>query len=403
MSPRPIVIVGAGLAGANAAEALRRQGFEDAIILIDRDLDVPYDRPPLSKEFLTADHEPVVRLWDDDQLTRLSVKLELGTTVSSVDVARKRVVTTDGRQWHYWKLLLATGSEARRLDTIKGAHLGNVYYLRTLQDARQLKRAIQDVERVVVIGAGFIGAEVAASLRQIGKSVVVVEILPRPFERLWGTEAAEYLIWLHQQHGIEWRLGQKVLEFWGESRVTHVKTSDTVIECDAVIIGTGAVPAAPVAPGHFEKGYVVNEFGQTNIPDVYAAGDCTTWPYHGHAIHVEHWDHAKNHGRMAAENMIGSTPRPYRNVPYFWSDQYDTRLQYLGYAPEWDFEVIRGEPQGGAGAIFYVKEGRVMAGLFINQSKGILAARRIIDRQAVVPPERLGDPSIPLNEVTCEK
>lgn len=397
----PVMIIGAGIAGVHAAESLRKEGHQGRIVLIDRDTEMPYDRPPLSKEFMSGDESSIL-LRDSSLYKQLDIELMLGVEVTSIDPAEKKVETKNGQQLSWEKLMFTTGSKLRKL-TIEGDNLEGIFYLRTLADAKRMKKHLENVEKAVIIGAGFIGAELASSLKQLGIDVTIVELAPYPMENIVGRKMSEYFLNLHRSHGVEVITEDSVTQFCGNDTVEEAVTSGgRRIPCQAVIIGVGVMPNTVISHPQLqvERGYIVNEYGETSIPDIYAAGDCTSWPYHGTSIHVEHWDHAVNHGKTIAKNMIQSRSAPYVYTPYFWSDQYGRRFQYFGHAKEWSDTVLRGSMADGEFTVFYLDDQQVVKAAFIaNQPKNALSVRRMIKAQKPVDPGALIDDNVSLKKI----
>ncbi len=373
------VIIGAGIAGVHAAESLRKEGYQGRIVLMDCDKEMPYDRPPLSKEWITGETDKAsMLLRDPGTYERLDIDLKLGMEVVAIDPVRKTIDTKDGSSYEWDKLLLATGSKLRTL-SITGDDLQGIFYLRTMADAIAMKQHMQHVKEVVIIGAGFIGAELASSLKQLGMNVTIVERSSYPMEAIIGREVSEYLLDMHRRNGVEVITGDSITQFNGETTVEEAVTAGgRRIPCQAVMIGVGVTPNTTLSHPQLqaEGGYVVNEYGETSIPDIYAAGDCTVWPYNGVPIHVEHWDHAVNHAKIVAQNMIHSQSAPYSYTPYFWSDQHGSRFQYFGHATQWSKTVLRGSIDSNAFTYLYLDDQNIAQAAFLaNQPKKRLARK----------------------------
>src|SRR5262249_20098614 len=331
------VIVGASLAGAKAAETLRAAGFDGRVVLVGEEPDRPYERPALSKTFLRAEssaddafvHAPA--FYSDSD-----IELRLDTVVDLIDVRERAVRFDDGVELQYDAVLLATGSRPRRL-RIPGAELPGIHYLRTLRDAQTLRDAVRGATRVAVIGAGWIGSEVAASIRQLGVDVAIVDPAPLPLLKVLGREVGMVYRDLHAEHGVELHLGTGVDSFVGDRAVEGVRASDgSVISADLAVVGIGAEPRLDLAHAaglDIEGGIAVDAYLESSVPGVFAAGDvAAAWhPSLGRRIRVEHWANALNQGVGAAKNMLGAAV-PYQRVPYFFSDQYDLGMEYTGYA-----------------------------------------------------------------------
>jgi 3-phenylpropionate/trans-cinnamate dioxygenase ferredoxin reductase subunit len=398
MAPRStVVIVGANLAGGRAAEALRKEGFDGRIFLVGEEPHPPYERPPLSKEYLRGEmprEELFVQpesFWAEQE-----IELLMGVRAVSLDLAHKRVELSSGERLSFDKLLLATGGRVRRLE-VPGADLEGIHYLRTVDDSEALARELRPGRRLAIVGAGFIGSEVAASAREKGLEVTMIEVLPLPLQKALGPEVGRIYADIHRQHGVELVLGEGVERFEGDSRLQAVVTSTgRRIECDLALVGVGIVPATELAEAvglTVDNGIVVNEFCQTSHPDVYAAGDVANFysPVLGRRLRVEHWHNAQNQGMAAARSMLRG--EPYAEVPWFWSDQYDLNMQYVGFADAWDRLVFRGDVEARRFTAFYLRQGRLQAALAINRPRDIRAARELIQARAALDPERLADES----------
>ncbi|MFD1065446.1 NAD(P)/FAD-dependent oxidoreductase [Oceanobacillus locisalsi] len=397
-----IVIVGAGIAGTHAAEALRIEGHEGRIVLIDRDTQLPYDRPPLSKEYMLGESsETDITLQTHENLTELRIDLKLGVDIVSIDSEKQTAVLSDGETVKWDKLLLTTGSSLRELP-IKGSDLEGIHYLKTLSDAKAIRRKLDDIQQVAIVGAGFIGAELASSFKKLGKEVTLLERAPLPLAHILGDEMGEYFLQMHQSEGVDAIMEDSVVQFNGDTHVEEVLTEEgRTIPCQAVIVGVGVIPNTALLNKELQidRGYIVNEFGETSLPNVYAAGDCAMWPFLGNNIHIEHWDHAINHGKNVAKNMLGGEQTSYKTVPYFWSDQYDYRLQYFGHTKNWETTVLRGNKEDKEFSYFYLNKSNVIeAALLVNQPKNALPVRRLINQQHPVVPELLPNTDIKLKE-----
>ena len=401
------VIVGANIAGGSAAETLRKEGFEGRVILIGQEPDRPYDRPPLSKEYLRGEKgqeklffKPVSFYQEQE------IDLHLGTRATGLDPTEHTLTLATGETLKYDKLLLATGSRVRRLD-LPGIQLEGVYYLRTLGDSQRLADAINQSQKAVIVGAGFIGSEVAASCRMKGIDVTVLEVEPVPLRLALGDELGRVYADIHRGHGVELRLGEGIKEIQGSGRVERVITSTgSAIDCDLVAIGVGIVPETGLVEGTeiaVDNGVVVDEFCRTNLPGIYAAGDVANWwhPALKRRLRVEHWDNALNQGAAAAHNMLGQE-EPYSPVLYFWSDQYDLNLQYVGYATKWDRIVYRGDPKEQNFSAFFMEDGAMVAALAVNRFRDVNPARALIRDKRRVDEKQLADESVNLKTLVAE-
>jgi 3-phenylpropionate/trans-cinnamate dioxygenase ferredoxin reductase subunit len=392
------VIIGASLAGAKAAETLREQGFAGRVVLVGDDAERPYERPPLTKDYL-RDESPREKAYVHSESFYAEHDIELlsGTAATALDPARKRVTLDGGQELGYDRLLLSTGAQPRRI-SIPGAELGGVYYLRTLADCDALRARLETAAAVVVIGAGWIGSEFAASARQRGSEVTIVEPASVPLERALGPEVGGVYRDLHRDHGVALLLGSGVAAFEGDEMVRRVRTDDgRSLDCDYVVVGIGAVPDSRLAQGaglSVDDGVVVDERLASSAPDVYAAGDvASAWhPFYGRHVRVEHWSNALNQGPAAARAMLGQEVS-YQRIPYFFSDQYDVGMEYSGLATDWDQVVFRGDPASREFVAFWLQEQRVVAGMNVNvwdvneHVQALIRSRRAVATAALVDPE----------------
>jgi 3-phenylpropionate/trans-cinnamate dioxygenase ferredoxin reductase component len=401
------VIVGGGLAGAKAAEALREEGYEGRVVLLAAEDEQPYERPPLSKDYLRGESErESARVHPSGFYEEHDIELRTGATAERIDTAGRAVTLADGERLRYDRLLLATGSEPRRLRVL-GAELPGVLYLRDLADADVLASRLNAGDRMVVIGAGWIGAEVAASARQNGLEVAMVEMANTPLERVLGPEVGEIYAELHRDHGVDLRTGVSLESFEGGSRgVERVRLADgSALDCDLVVVGVGATPRTALAEQAgiaADNGILVNDRLETSEPGVFAAGDVANaiHPFYRRLIRVEHWANALNQPATAARAMLGKDAS-YELLPYFFSDQYDVGMEYSGYAGEWDEVVLRGDPAKRELIAFWLRAGRVVAGMNMNVWDVTEPIKALIHSRQVVPVERLRDPGVPLEELVA--
>jgi len=399
------VIVGASLAGAKAAETLRKEGFAGRVTLIGDELHRPYERPPLSKGYLlgSAERESVFvhpATWYAEH----DVDLRLGTRATAVDARGHEVHLADGDPLRYAALLLATGSEPVRL-TIPGADLDGVRYLRRLEDSEALKAAFAEVGRVVVIGGGWIGLEVAAAARTAGLAVTVLEAAALPLLRVLGPEVARVFADLHREHGVDLRCGVHVERILGAGgRVTGVELGGgEVVGADLVVVGVGIRPNTALAQGAglaVENGVLVDAHLRTSDPDVYAAGDVANafHPFLERRLRVEHWANAMRQGPVAARSMLGQDAT-YARLPYFFTDQYDLGMEYNGYAGAEDRVVLRGDVAGREFIAFWLADGRVLAGMGVNIWDTTADVTKLITSRREVDLGRLANPDVPLRDV----
>jgi 3-phenylpropionate/trans-cinnamate dioxygenase ferredoxin reductase subunit len=399
------VVIGAGLAGGRAVETLRQEGFDGRIILVGAEKDRPYERPPLSKTVLlgTTPAEKAF-LRPHDYYVEQNIELRLGTSAMRLASEERLVELSDGTRLPYDKLLIANGVKVRRLTT-PGIDLTGVYYLRTIDDARAIRDAAASARRVVVIGAGFIGAEVAAVCRVRGIEVTVLEVLPVPLQRALGDEVGLIYAEIHREHGVDLRLGVGVAAFQGDGRLERIVTSTgDVVDCEVAVVGVGVEPDVAWLEGSgltIANGIVVDEFSRTNLPDIFAAGDVASWWHPGleEWLRVEHYENAQNQGVAAAKSMLGIL-EPYAPVNFFWSDQYDLTLQYVGHATGQDVVVFRGDVANRKFLAFYLRDGKIHAALGINRFRDVNAARKLIRDRVPVTAAQLADEGVDLRSLS---
>jgi NADPH-dependent 2,4-dienoyl-CoA reductase/sulfur reductase-like enzyme len=386
MSTEPhLVVVGASLAGLRAVESARRGGFGGAITLLGAEQHAPYDRPPLSKDFLTSEHPPTATVLREEAMLRdeLGVDLRLGTTATGLDIDGRKVVTEDGTVG-YTALVIATGATPR---TLPGAdNLGGVHVLRTLDDARQIRTALDSGARTVVVGAGFIGSEIAASARARGVEVTVVEALPTPLARPVGEEMGKVLASLHERHGTRLRVGVGVDGLEGDGRVRAVRLADgTTIDAELVVVGIGVAPNTGWLDGSgltIDNGVVCDEYLCAGPDGVYAAGDLANWvnPTFGTRMRLEHWTIAAEQGGHAGRNAADPTAAtPFETVPYFWSDWYGKRIQFVGVAADAEeIRTVAGDLDGDTFVTLYRRGDRLVGALALEQRSQIMKYRAML-------------------------
>lgn len=365
MSATRIVIVGAGLAGVSAAFALREAGFGGSITLVGEEMHPPYHRPSLSKEYLRGEEGPAdLFVKPPAAYAQRGIVWRSGEQVVAVDAAGRTVLLGSGAALPYDRLLVATGGRPRALD-VPGVELPGVLQLRTIDDADRIAAAATPGCRAVVVGMGFIGSEVAASLRQRGAEVTAIEASQAPLGAVLGPEVGAVIADLHRERGVELLLGESVAAFEGSRRLERVRTAGgRAVACDVAVVGigmepeTGLLAAAGAATG---RGVLVDALCRTSLPAIYAAGDVTDTehPVFGRS-HVEHWNNARQQGEAAARSMLGQG-RPYAYVHSFWSDQYDHSLEYVGFASGWDSLIFRGRPTSHRFLGFYLRQERLLA------------------------------------------
>lgn len=400
MSDRGIVVIGAGQAGGWAAKTLRDEGFEGRIVVVGEEPYPPYERPPLSKEVLLG-KEPAesCHLWPKGSFDEWGVELRTGVAATGIDRTAKTVSLGGGESLAYDKLLIATGGRVRELP-LAGATLDGVHYLRGIDDSAAIRADLGEGARLVVIGGGWIGLEVAAAARMLGAEVAVVEALDMLCARALTPEIAAYLLNVHRGRGVDVRLGATVEALTGERRVTGVRLAGETLAATAVVIGIGIVPNVELAEAaglEVDNGIRVDALCRTSDPDIFAAGDVTNHPNGllGRNIRLESWENAQNQGIAAARAMLGGET-PYCEIPWFWSDQYDVNIQLVGLPDGFDETVTRGERAGGSFVEFYLKGGRIDGAAAINSPRDIRFARRLMQAEKIVDPEALADPAVKL-------
>lgn len=403
-----VLIVGGGHGGAQAAVALRQRKFAGTIAIVGDEPELPYERPPLSKDYLSREKEferILIRpatFWADKQVDML-----LGRRVVSVDPAAHQVTTDDGATIGYGTLVWATGGSPRRL-TVDGHDLVGVHAVRTRADVDKLMGELEATRRVVVIGGGYIGLEAAAVLAKLGKQVTVLEALPRVLARVAGEPLSRFYEAEHRAHGVEVRLGAMVAGLEErDGAVSGVKLADgETLPCEMVIVGIGIIPAVEpliVAGAAGGNGVDVDAHCRTSLPDVYAIGDCAAHESgfaDGARIRLESVQNANDQAMTMAKSVTGE-PQVYDAVPWFWSNQYDLRLQTVGLSTGHDDVVVRGDIAARSFSIVYLKAGRVIALDCVNATKDYVQGRALVLNRAVIVPERLADASVPLKEISA--
>lgn len=399
-----VAIVGAGLAAARAAEGLRKEGYEGSITILGDEPERPYLRPPLSKEYLRGEGDrEQVYVHPAAFYAEQRIELRLATTVRAIEPASREVLLDGEEHVPFDRLLIATGARPRTL-TVPGAELPGVMTLRTMVDADAIRGAANDAERVVVVGAGWIGSEVAASLRTLGRTVVLIAPEAAPLERVLGTEIAGVYRDLHVEHGIKWRPGSTVQRIIGTDRVEGIETSaGERISAELVVAGIGVQPRTELAVSAglaVGDGIEVSDTLETSVPGIFAAGDvASAWhPFYERRLRTEHWANAKFQGSAAGRSMLGGTA-PYDRIPYFYSDQYDLGMEYTGWASPSDRLVVRGSLADREFVAFWLADDRVVAGMNANVWDVAKPIERLIRSRAVVDPGALADPSVAIDEL----
>lgn len=391
---RRVAVVGSGVAGGTAVRVLRDEGFDGELVLIGDEALPPYERPPLSKHVLRGE-----RMVDDcvlhpiEWFVERSVDLRVSSPAAELD-PRGEVVLQDGGRVAFDACLLATGARPRRI-AVPGAGLNGVMYLRTAEDASALARLLVARPRIVVVGAGFIGLEVAASARSVGCDVTVLEIAPVPLAHVLGTEVGRSVARLHEEHGVRFRFGEGISAVHGAGRAEEAETTAGArLPCDLVVVGVGVAPNDELAARaglECRDGVVVDGLCRTSAPGVFAAGDVARWPdpLTGELVRVEHHQNAERQGAAAARAMLGGGV-PYDEVPWFWSDQYDTNLQLVGRTT--DDAVVRGDLDVPRFTVLYLDGERLAGALAFDSTRDVQVCRRLIARRTPVARDTLARP-----------
>jgi 3-phenylpropionate/trans-cinnamate dioxygenase ferredoxin reductase subunit len=398
-----IIVVGGGQAGAQAVDTLRREGFAGRLVLVCEEPELPYQRPPLSKKFLSAELAADRLLFRHRSFyEEHRVELMLGVRAERLDTSLQRIELSDGTALSYDRLLLCLGSVARRI-TCPGAGLRGVHYLRNLADVAPIRAAFKPGARTVVIGGGYIGLETAATARKMGCEVTVLEMADRVMNRVVAPCVSQYFAAEHRAHGIDLQCSVRVTAVEGRDRAEQVVCADgTRHAADIVIVGVGAVANTGLAESGgltCDNGVWVDEYCRTSVADVYAAGDCTNHPSlrFGRRVRLESVDNAFEQSKTAALNMLDRAT-VHDRVPWFWSDQFDNKMLIVGLNHDHDTQVVRGDPKTRSFSVCYLKDRELMAVESINHSKDYMAARKLIAERAVMNPARLADLDIALKE-----
>jgi NADPH-dependent 2,4-dienoyl-CoA reductase/sulfur reductase-like enzyme/nitrite reductase/ring-hydroxylating ferredoxin subunit len=384
--PSSIIIIGGGAAGLAAADMLRRDGYSGPVTMISADSAPPCDRPNLSKDFLAGTApEEWIPLRPPEWYSERKIDLVLNSRVTSLDATRKTISTEDGKTYAYEALLLATGADPVRLP-LEGANPSQVFHLRSLADSKAIVAKATSAKRAVVVGASFIGLEVAASLRAKGITVHVVAPEQVPMERILGSRIGTFVRSFHESHGVVFHLGETVKRVDGGKVIL---SGGSTVEADFIVLGVGVRPSIDLAAQaglRIDRGIVVNEYLETSAPGVFAAGDVARWPdpYTREQIRVEHWVVAERHGQTAAKNMLGAHER-FEAVPFFWSPHYDVAINYVGHAEEWDTIDIEGDVEKRNCSISYKRDGRTLAQVTIFRDLASLVAESEMERVISTP------------------
>lgn len=398
------LIVGASHAGSTCALKLRRLGWQGSITLVGDETHVPYHRPPLSKDYLKGDKDAhSILLSSLAAYEQAAIDLKLGARVDEIDRERHCVTLVDGQELQYEKLVLATGARARELP-VAGTDLAGVCYLRDIDDVDQLRAIANAGSSAVVVGGGYIGLEVAASLRSLGLEVTVLEALDRVMQRVTSEPVSKFFTRLHREEGVDVRVRSQVTGFVGNEHVEGVElNSGDRIKADLVIIGIGVVPNVELAESaglEIDNGICVDEFTRTADADIYAIGDCANFvhPRYGRQMRLESVQNATDQAVAAAKSMAGQ-PAPYASVPWFWSDQYDVKLQIVGLAAGADDIIVRGDEASGRQVSFlYLKNKRLLAVDALNSPRDFVHGKKLILSGATLDAEKLADPEAALTD-----
>jgi 3-phenylpropionate/trans-cinnamate dioxygenase ferredoxin reductase subunit len=403
MTEQAVVIVGASHAAVQAIDTLRREGHGGPIVLLGDEPFLPYNRPPLSKKYFSGELERERLLLRSAQFyEQARVDVRLGVRVTAIDRATRRLRLSDGGELGYDKLLLCLGSRNRLLE-VPGYDLQGIHYLRTIADVDGIRADLGAARRLVVVGAGYIGLEAAASARHLGLEVTVLEMADRPLNRVTAPEMSSFYLQRHQRAGVSVLCGMSVTSFAGDGRVSGVVCGEREFAADIVIVGVGVMPETALAAAcglRCENGIVVDETCQTSDPDVYAAGDCTMHPSvrYGRRLRLESVDNAVEQARTAALNICGK-PARHEHVPWFWSDQYDIKLQIAGLSQGYDRAVLRGDPDTNRFALYYFAEGELIAVDAINSPKDFMTGKKWIAERKRPDLALLADPATDLKSL----
>jgi 3-phenylpropionate/trans-cinnamate dioxygenase ferredoxin reductase subunit len=399
-----LVIAGAGHAAGQVVATFKQKKIDGNILLIGDEAWLPYQRPPLSKKFL-AGELPAERLhfkppsfYDES-----NIEVRLNTAITSIDREDRSVRTGTGDKISYDKLILALGSRVRRVD-VDGSDLDGVHYLRSIDDVERIRKDIVTAGNVVIVGAGYIGLEVAAVTRQLGHNVTVLEMADRVMSRVVSPVVSDFFQQQHAAHGVELKLSTGLRRFIGNKRVSAVETNEgQSLPADAVVVGIGILPNTEIAAAaglEIDNGIVVDDRCRTSVPDIYAVGDCTTHPnsVYGRRLRLESVHNALEQAKTAATNICGGDIR-YSQVPWFWSDQYDLKLQIAGLSEFYDDIVIRGSPETAVFSCLYLRNGRLIACDAINSPRDFMQSKSLIANGAAIDPRLLADSGTQLKDL----
>ena len=407
MTVNRVVIVGGGVGAAAVAEQLRAEGFDGQIVQVSDEKTLPYDRPPLSKAYLAGEAGLAdILLHPEDWYVTNKVELKLGSGAKSIDVASREVVLADGERVGFDCLLIANGSRARLFPGLPAEIASIVHYVRTTQDAENIRSLAAAGKRAVMIGGGVIGVETAATLRLLGCEVTVLEMAPRIMARFFPAELSAKIAELHARRGVKILTGISIAAIRAANNGAEVCLADgTTIPADLLVIGIGVVPNAELGSEAGLKtecgGIAVDGYGQTSAPGIYAIGDVAAFPLpDGTVTRWENWTHARNQGAVAVKHMLGKETAPYADTPWIWSDQYDFNIQVTG-SPEAEQVVFREDVAARRITAFHLTNGKVVGATTINDSRNKASVRKLIERGAIVPADKLADVSVDLKKLVA--
>ncbi len=397
---RTFVVVGASHASVQAIDTLRREGHDGPIVLVGDEPHLPYNRPPLSKKFLSGELERERLLLRSPQFyEQARVEVRLGVRVTAIDRSARRLRLNDDSELVYEKLLLCVGSRPRLLE-VPGHELSGIHCLRTIADVDAIRADLSGARRLVVVGAGYIGLEAAASARHLGLEVTVLEMADRPMNRVVAPELSDFYTRRHEREGVRIHCGTSVTAFEGDGRVQQVVCGELRFPADLVIVGVGILPDVSLAAAagiRCDNGVWVDEHCLTSDAHVYAAGDCTNHPSvrYGRRVRLESVDNAVEQAKTAAANMCGR-PARHEHVPWFWSDQYDVKLQIAGLSQGYEQAVVRGDPDSGSFALYYLAQGELLAVDAVNSPRDFMLGKKWIAERRRPDPALIADPSVDL-------
>jgi 3-phenylpropionate/trans-cinnamate dioxygenase ferredoxin reductase subunit len=402
--PKHFIIIGAGQAAAQAVHTLRQNSFGGRITLIGQERYVPYQRPPLSKKYLAGELETErLYLRPEKFYADRDVALEFGIRAERLEASARRVILEDGRALDYDGLMLATGSRVRRLD-LPGSGLGGIHYVRTIADADSIRAELAPDKKLVMVGAGYIGLEIASVATSLGVDVTVLEAVDRVLARVVCPEVAQFYLDYHSKAGVRIHCSTGVAAFHGRTGVDAVETTaGRRFPCDLVIVGIGILPEVGLAEESgltCDNGLNVDDHARTDDPNIVAAGDCTNHPnpFAGRRIRLESVHNAVEQAKTAALSLLGES-QPYAQVPWFWSDQFDLKLQIAGLSEDHDQVIVRGNPDGDSFSACYLRAGKLVAVDAVNSPRDFIFGRKLIATGAVVSPEQLADSATSLGDL----